>query len=83
MKKIAIVGAGMTSLTLSSILRKKFNITIFEKSRGVGGRMSTRRAEPYFFNHGAQYFKINNEKFRVFKIFFMKILLDHGMQIMQ
>ena len=66
MKKIAIIGAGMTSLTLSSILRKKFNITIFEKSRGVGGRMSTRRAEPYFFNHGAQYFKINNEKFRVF-----------------
>jgi len=66
MKKIAIIGAGMTGMTISSILRKKFNITIFEKSRGVGGRMSTRRAEPYFFNHGAQYFKITNEKFRAF-----------------
>ena len=66
MKNIAIIGAGMTSLAVSSFLRKKFNITIFEKSRGVGGRMSTRRAQPYLFNHGAQYFKINTEKFRAF-----------------
>ena len=39
---------------------------MFEKSRGVGGRMATRRAEPYQFNHGAQYFKIENKEFKNF-----------------
>ena len=29
---------------------------MFDKGRGPGGRMSTRRAGPYAFDHGAQYF---------------------------
>ena len=52
MKNVAVIGAGITGITLANLLQKKVNLTIFEKSRGVGGRMSTRRAEPYQFNHG-------------------------------
>jgi renalase len=39
-------------------------VTIFEKSRGVGGRMATRRTdEGLQFDHGAQYFTVRDERF--------------------
>ena len=66
MKNVAVIGAGITGITLANLLQKKVKLTVFEKSRGVGGRMATRRAEPYQFNHGAQYFKIENEEFKGF-----------------
>ena len=66
MKNVAIIGAGITGITVANLLQKKYNLTVFEKSRGVGGRMATRRAEPYQFNHGAQYFKIENKEFKDF-----------------
>ena len=66
MKNVAVIGAGITGIALANLLQKKVNLTIFEKSRGVGGRMATRRAEPYKFNHGAQYFKIENKEFKNF-----------------
>ena len=66
MKNVAIIGAGITGVTIANLLQKKYNLTVFEKSRGVGGRMATRRAEPYQFNHGAQYFKIGNKEFKDF-----------------
>ena len=66
MKNVAVIGAGITGISLANLLQKKVNLTVFEKSRGVGGRMATRRAEPYQFNHGAQYFKIENKEFKNF-----------------
>lgn len=40
-------------------------IGLFEKSRGTGGRMATRRtANGFEFDHGAQYFTAVNEQFR-------------------
>ena len=60
----AVIGAGITGITLANLLQKKVKLTVFEKSRGVGGRMATRRAEPYQFNHGTQYFKIENKEFK-------------------
>jgi predicted NAD/FAD-dependent oxidoreductase len=38
--------------------------TVFEKSRGLGGRMATRRAGALQFDHGAQYFTARGEAFR-------------------
>lgn len=66
MINIAIIGAGLSGLTAANILKDHANITIFEKSRSVSGRMSTRRAEPYFFDHGAQYFKVRTDEFKDF-----------------
>ena len=66
MQNVAVIGAGITGITLANLLQKKVNLTVFEKSRGVGGRMATRRAEPYQFNHGTQYFKIENKEFKNF-----------------
>ncbi len=66
MKEIAIIGAGLSGLTAGNILKDNFNVTVFDKSRGVSGRMSTRRAEPYFFDHGAQYFRVKTDEFKDF-----------------
>jgi predicted NAD/FAD-dependent oxidoreductase len=60
--KVAIIGAGIAGLSCANHLAEK-NIpaTIFEKSKGVGGRTSTRRLEPNLsFDHGAQYFTVRN-----------------------
>ena len=65
-KNVAIIGAGLTGITIANLIKKRINFTIFEKSRGLGGRMATRRAEPYQFNHGAQYFKVANKGFKDF-----------------
>lgn len=46
--RLLIVGAGFTGSVTASLLRRKFpkdvlNITVWEKSRGAGGRMTTNR----------------------------------------
>ena len=66
MIKIAIIGAGLSGLTFAHLLQDYADITLFEKARGVGGRMSTRRAEPYFFDYGAQYFTARTKRFQDF-----------------
>ena len=38
-------------------------MTLFEKSRGVGGRMATRRIDDLQFDHGAQYFTATGDGF--------------------
>ena len=51
--KIAIIGAGFSGCNLYNNLKEKYeNITIFEKSRGVGGRLSTKYIEDKFIDHG-------------------------------
>ena len=62
MKKIAIIGSGITGCTLAVNL-KEYDITIFDKSRGVGGRLATRRANNFVFDHGAPFFQIKTKDF--------------------
>ena len=59
MKNIAIIGAGMTGLSLAYNLQEH-NITIFDKSWRSGGRVSTRKHDNYLFDHGAHYLSINH-----------------------
>lgn len=66
MTSIAVIGAGMAGLTLAAGLHDRASVVVFEKSRGLGGRMATRRAEPYAFDHGAQYFRARTPEFRAF-----------------
>lgn len=66
MTSIAIIGAGLSGLTAASILKNYADVTVFEKSRGVSGRMSTRRSEPYYFDHGVQFFTARTSEFKDF-----------------
>ena len=46
-KRIAVVGAGIAGAACAASLQQAgVQVTLFDKSRGVGGRMSTRRAAP-------------------------------------
>ena len=60
--KVAIIGAGIAGLSCANHLAEKdIHATVFEKSKGAGGRTSTRRVEPNLsFDHGAQYFTVRN-----------------------
>jgi hypothetical protein len=63
---IAIVGAGMAGVTCARTLRQAgHNVTLFEKSRGLGGRMSTRSSAFGGFDHGAQYFTVRDPRFEL------------------
>lgn len=63
-RRVAVVGAGLAGLTASSLLRDRCDVTVFDKSRGVGGRLSTRRSNEVFHNHGAQFITVAGDAFR-------------------
>lgn len=67
MRDVAIIGAGLSGLTAATFLKQLgFAVTVFEKARGPGGRMSTRRTEWGGIDHGAQFFTIRDDRFRKF-----------------
>ena len=65
MKDIAVIGAGFSAATLCYFIEK--DLDFYEKSRGVGGRCSTRRVDNVgLFDHGLQYIKSQNKEFKKF-----------------
>jgi renalase len=62
---VAIIGGGIAGLAAARMLRDAgMACTIFDKSRGLGGRMATRRVDAWQFDHGAQYFTARGPRFR-------------------
>lgn len=54
---VAVIGAGVAGLSCANTLAQAgLKVAIFDKARGAGGRMATRRGEHASFDHGAQYF---------------------------
>lgn len=74
LSRVAVIGAGMAGAACAHGLRSAgAAVTLFEKSRGPGGRMSTRRAtwldadgaeRTVEFDHGAQLFSARHPRFR-------------------
>jgi predicted NAD/FAD-dependent oxidoreductase len=53
-ERVAVVGAGLAGLVAASrLVAGGCAVTVFEKSRGLGGRLATRRSEAGPFDHGA------------------------------
>lgn len=64
-RKIAIIGAGLAGLSCAqALVNQGHHVQLFEKSRGVGGRMSTRSYESWACDHGAQYFTAADPAFQ-------------------
>ncbi len=63
--RTAIIGAGLAGLTCARELAAQgIDPVIFDKGRGLGGRLSTRRAEGgYQFDHGARYLTARGDDF--------------------
>ncbi|MDJ0974111.1 MAG: FAD-dependent oxidoreductase [Planctomycetota bacterium] len=65
--RVAVIGAGLSGLTCARTLADHgHTVRVFEKARGPGGRMSTRRADALRFDHGAQYFTVRDPRFARF-----------------
>ena len=65
--ELAVIGAGIAGLACAGALQQAgHRVQLFEKSRGPGGRMSTRRddAAGWQCDHGAQYFTARDPDFR-------------------
>jgi predicted NAD/FAD-dependent oxidoreductase len=68
--RIAVIGAGLSGLAAARMLAdQRHRVSLFEKSRGCGGRAATRRAaqpsgETLRFDHGAQYFTARDARFQ-------------------
>lgn len=67
LRKVAIIGSGLAGLTAAILFQQNgFETTVFEKSRGPGGRLAAKRVADGSVDIGAQYFTIRNPDFRRF-----------------
>jgi renalase len=63
-RRIAVVGAGIAGIACArTLVQAGHRVTVFEKSRGAGGRMATRESEFGGFDHGTQYFTVRDTRF--------------------
>lgn len=67
-QRIGIIGAGISGLSAAQrLIAAGHAVDLFDKGRGPGGRMSTRRERindrAYLFDHGAQYFTVRDPRF--------------------
>ncbi|MEM9760975.1 MAG: FAD-dependent oxidoreductase [Pseudomonadota bacterium] len=61
---VAIIGAGVAGLAAAARLSLAgHRVTVFEKSKGLGGRLATRRGDAGDFDHGAPGFVVSDPGF--------------------
>jgi hypothetical protein len=64
MTRVAIIGAGIAGLACARRLTQAgLQPILFDKGRGIGGRIATRRAGDLHFDHGAQYVTAKGDGF--------------------
>ena len=74
--KIGVIGAGIAGGYLGSALGQLgHEVVVFEKSRGFGGRLATRRGDAVQFDHGAPFFTARTALFK-------ELLAEHASSVM-
>lgn len=64
MTKVIVVGAGIAGLMAAhELVSAGHQVTVFDKGRGVGGRLATRRIGEGTLDHGAQFFTVRDDGF--------------------
>lgn len=72
---IAVIGAGIAGLSCAQLLRQiGYQVVVLEKSRGVGGRIATRRLYGTRADHGAPFLDPSGELLRNL----VRVLSSHG-----
>ena len=90
LRNIAIVGAGMAGIACArTLVQAGHQVTVFEQSNELGGRMATRDSAFGTFDHGVQYFTARDPRFvkalkivpnlcRPWSASTVQVLDDHG-----
>lgn len=65
----AVIGAGLAGLTCARALADEGqSVVVFEKGRGLGGRMASRRKDGWRFDHGAVALRPTDDAFSAFLV---------------
>lgn len=65
MNRIAIIGAGLCGAAAAvKLMQAGHDVTVFDKGRSAGGRMSSKRTELGYLDMGAQYFTARDAGFQ-------------------
>ncbi|MFO7765393.1 MAG: FAD-dependent oxidoreductase [Pelovirga sp.] len=65
--KAAVIGAGMAGVTSARRLSEQgMTVTLFDKSKGTGGRLSSRSWQGGWIDHGAPYFAARSDAFTTY-----------------
>lgn len=79
MTDIAIIGAGIAGLVCAQQLKQVgYSVTVVEKSRGLGGRVATRRLNGTCADHGTCYLKPKGE---ILEKFVQMLANDHILEV--
>lgn len=63
--RIIVVGAGLSGLMAArECALHGHEVIVFDKGRGVGGRLATRRIKDATLDHGAQFFTVRSDEFQ-------------------
>lgn len=83
-RKVLLVGSGITAAVTGALLRQKMSkqisLTIWDKARGAGGRMSTSRSPgdaECIADLGAQYITVSPENFEKYREIYGNLLDKH------
>ena len=64
---VAVIGAGIAGLTAARQLQRQgIKVTVFDKSKGTGGRLASRSLADGWIDHGAPYFSVDQQEFDQF-----------------
>ena len=67
MSDYCVIGSGISGATIANLLNKKFQVNLYDKGRGPGGRASFKRVKGQIgFDHGTQYFSPKTIEFKKF-----------------
>ncbi len=63
--RIIVIGAGLSGLMAArECVACDHEVIVFDKGRGVGGRLATRRIKDATLDHGAQFFTVRSDEFQ-------------------
>ena len=68
LKKVAIIGSGFSGAYLANALNSKYEVYVFEKARGLGGRTASKRQGETSFDYGVSYFTIQDSNLKSFLV---------------
>lgn len=65
MNRVAVIGAGLCgAAAAATLVQSGYHVTVFDKGRAVGGRMSSKRTAAGYLDMGAQYFTARSARFQ-------------------